>query len=414
MRNAALAIESTSRRILMRQMYFDGSYDMHKRWKDEAARAKRTFRQAARESEPWGRRPRPPRGPFDWDEPEEQTGSEPPAGEAMIDPKERALRDAERTADRKVALYRDIAVAVAIVAPLLWFLTPIGVIALIIFGIRLGKRYFSLMVAPELRKKFVEEEIAKRVDESVTRQRRDMQGRHARSLEQLSASIAHEIRNPVTAAKSLVQQMGEEPAAPENVQYARVALEELERVEKSISHLLRYARDEELQIAEIRLNEVIDSAVESFRDRAARKGIEITQQIDGQSELRADGEKLRRVVINLVGNAMDALEESQVENPRILVSSGENLAGNEVWLRVRDNGPGMDEETQAKLFNPFYTSKSGGTGLGLAITRKIVEAHGGEIEIVSDPGKGAQFIVTFAKRPAKRPPEAEAQEGELR
>jgi ribosomal-protein-alanine N-acetyltransferase len=164
----------------------------------------------------------------------------------MIDPKQRALRDAERAADRKVALYRDIAVAVAIVAPLLWFLTPIGVIALIIFGIRLGKRYFSLMVAPELRKKFVEEEVAKRVDESVTRQRRDMQGRHARSLEQLSASIAHEIRNPITAAKSLVQQMGEEPAAAENVQYARVALEELERVEKSISHLWAMISDKVL------------------------------------------------------------------------------------------------------------------------------------------------------------------------
>ena len=401
----------------MRRIYFDGSHDMSRRWKEEAARAKRDFRQAAKQSGPrFGRRHAPspgPRGPFDWDEPEEPFRHEPPASDGMIDPKQRALRDAERAADRKVALYRDIAVAVAIVAPLLWFLTPIGVIALIIFGIRLGKRYFSLMVAPELRKKFVEEEVAKRVDESVTRQRRDMQGRHARSLEQLSASIAHEIRNPITAAKSLVQQMGEEPAAAENVQYARVALEELERVEKSISHLLRYARDEELQMGDIHLNEVIDSAVESFRDRAARKGIEIALQIDGQSEMRGDGEKLRRVVINLVGNALDALEEGKVQNPRILVSSGENLAGDEVWLRVRDNGPGIDSEAQARVFNPFYTSKSGGTGLGLAITRKIVEAHGGEIEIASEPGKGAQFIVPFSKRPAQRPPETEAQEGEL-
>jgi signal transduction histidine kinase len=396
-------------------MYFDGSYDMRKRWKDEAARAKRAFRKASRESgPPWGRGHRPPHcGPFDWDQDEEPGRSEPPATDAMIDPEERARRDAERAADQKVALYRDIAVAIAIVAPLLWFITPIGVIALFIFGIRLVKRYFSLMVAPELRKKFVEEEIEKRVDESVTRQRRDMQGRHARSLEQLSASIApHEIRNPITAAKSLVQQMGEEPAATENVQYARVALEELERVEKSISHLLRYARDEELQLGEIRLSEVIDSALESFRDRAGRKGIEMAQQIDGQGEMRGDSEKLRRVVINLVANAMDALEEAKVGSPRILVSSGENLAGSEVWLRVRDNGPGIDSEAQARLFNPFYTSKSGGTGLGLAITRKIVEAHGGEIEIVSEPNKGAQFIVTFPKQAPVKSESAEAQEGE--
>jgi signal transduction histidine kinase len=110
-----------------------------------------------------------------------------------------------------------------------------------------------------------------------------------------------------------------------------------------------------------------------------------------------DPEKLRRVVLNLVGNSIDALEENRAEHPRIEISVGDNLAGSEVWLKVRDNGPGMDDETQQKVFRPFYTSKANGTGLGLAISRKLVDAHGGTIEIDSSPGKGCEFVLTFPK-----------------
>src|SRR5262249_57733345 len=89
----------------------------------------------------------------------------------------------------------------------------------------------------------------RRVRATLDGGRRALEGRHARSLEELSASIAHEIRNPITAAKSLVQQMEEDPRGAENVEYARVALAELERVERSVSHLLRFARGEETQLA---------------------------------------------------------------------------------------------------------------------------------------------------------------------
>ncbi len=76
---------------------------------------------------------------------------------------------------------------------------------------------------------------------------------------------------------------------------------------------------------------------------------------------------------------------------------GENLAGTEVWVRVKDNGPGIDAEAQRKLFSPFHTSKAGGTGLGLAICRKLVDAHGGSIEVSSAPGSGAEFLLIFPK-----------------
>jgi two-component system NtrC family sensor kinase len=191
--------------------------------------------------------------------------------------------------------------------------------------------------------------------------------------------------------------MGEDPTSAENVEYASVALGELERVERSISHLLRYARDEDIRIEEVHLAEVVTDAVGALRDRIEKARIEVVPALDSVGAMDGDPEKLRRVVLNLVGNAIDALEETRNENPRIEISLGDNLAGSEVWLKIRDNGPGMDEETQEKVFRPFYTSKANGTGLGLAISRKLVDAHGGTIEIDSKPGKGCEFVLTFPK-----------------
>ena len=78
---------------------------------------------------------------------------------------------------------------------------------------------------------------------------------------------------------------------------------------------------------------------------------------------------------------------------------GENLAGSEVWVRVRDNGAGMDPETRDQALNPFVTSKPSGTGLGLAIVKKIVDSHDGSIEIETSEGRGTEFILTFPKKP---------------
>ncbi len=274
-----------------------------------------------------------------------------------------------------------------------------AMVVMLAWGIGLAAHGFFAVLAPVLREKWTQEDLVRRAP-AVTEQRRQLEGRHARSLEQLSASIAHEIRNPITAARSLVAQMGEDPSSAENVEYARVALEELDRVERSISHLLRFARDEETSMRDVSLGELVDSAFDTFRDRIAKNGITVTRAIDERGPVRADPEKLRRVVINLIGNALDALESSGKKDPHVDIGAGENLAGTEVWLRVRDNGPGIAPEMVEKLFTPFQTSKPSGTGLGLAISRKLVEAHGGTLEARTNAGGGAELTVTVPKRGA--------------
>ena len=320
------------------------------------------------------------------------------AEDLLLTPEERAYRRAQLLAEEKTEVTSQLIWLAVIGVPLLIISFPIFLIVLIFWGSKPLKRGWRMFIEPKLRDLFVEREVEKEVHAQLSRERQALEGRHARSMQQLSASIAHEIRNPITAAKSLVQQMEEDPTSRENVEYARVALEELQRVERSVSHLLRFARDEELGISDVQLSEVVDSALETFGDRFDRSGIELVRSVEGACQMRGDPEQLRRVVINLVGNAIDAVEDAEVEGPVVRVSVGENLAGTDVWLRVKDNGPGIEADAREHLFSPFYTSKSDGTGLGLPICKKLVEAHHGTIELISEAGAGTEFLLTFPKK----------------
>ena len=315
-----------------------------------------------------------------------------------LSPEERALREARQRANRKIGFLAH-AVPYAVVCSFLLVVAGFRAATVVAasWGIGLALHYFFALVAPDLRQRFLEQEVRQRVHAGVRAERRTLAGRHAQHLEELAAGVAHEIRNPITAAKSLVQQMGEDPAATDNMEYAQVALQELERVERSVSHLLRFARDEELALAELRLRAIVDSAVEALRERMAATDVRLERDLDGAGPVRGDGEKLRRVVLNLLGNALDAFAESGTAKPRLEIHAGENLAGTEVWLRVRDNGPGIPAERLARIWSPFYTSKSEGTGLGLPLSKKIVEAHGGGLEVHSVADTGTEFVITLPK-----------------
>lgn len=319
--------------------------------------------------------------------------AQPPLSPEMV-----AYQEAQESVDRRVSFFRHLTVWFGV---FVFFLFTAGFepafIIGTIWGVFLAVKGYNALVAPRLQKQWMQEEVDWRLS-SMRLERRQLQGRHARSIEELSASIAHEIRNPITAAKSLVQQMGEDPGSGENIEYARVAVEELDRVERSISHLLRYAREEEVAPERVNLLDVVDSAVETFRDRIETRGVRIDLDVDADCVLMADSDKLRRVVINLVSNALEALSEMAPQHDAIIaLRGGKNLAGDEVWLKVKDNGPGIEPAKAEKIFSPFYTSKADGTGLGLAITKKLIEAHGGTISLRSAPGEGTEFEVVFRK-----------------
>ncbi|HET6337056.1 MAG TPA: ATP-binding protein [Polyangiales bacterium] len=270
----------------------------------------------------------------------------------------------------------------------------VALIVSLAWGIGLAVHGFFVLVAPVLRSRWEGKPVEApplaaapaRFDES-----------RARSLEELSAAIAHEIRNPITAAKSLLQQIVEDPTSADTAKHSQIALHELDRVEHSIAHLLRYAREVSFNPTTVDVRDLIENSIDLFRDRAAREHVRFVREWEDLPIIQADGEQLRQVLSNLIGNALDALATSQTVDPMIELSGGLNLAGTEVWIRVRDNGPGVPADVANKLFRPFFTTKARGTGLGLSLSRKFVERHGGTIELTAAAGSGAAFVVSLPR-----------------
>jgi len=265
-----------------------------------------------------------------------------------------------------------------------WFLWPaLG------WGIGLFAHYMAVFGSRTLKEKYFYPAVEREVRRETANVRTEKQA----SIDELSATIAHEIRNPIAAAKSLVQQMGEDPRSVENVQYAQVALEELDRVEKSISHLLRYAKEEDLEFAPTNLASVVDAALTEMRAKLDAAQVAVARNYIGGPTIVGDAGKLRQVFANIIDNAIDAL--APVEHERRVDLFIENGIPNRARVRIRDNGIGIPKEKMDRIFNPFFTTKEKGTGLGMAISKKIVEAHEGAIDVLSEPQRGTEFIVTL-------------------
>src|SRR5205814_966729 len=188
------------------------------------------------------------------------------------------------------------------------------------------------------------------------------------AIGELAARIAHEIRNPVTAARSLAQQLAREPDSPFAVEH-RLILGELERVERQVAALLRFARREDLRFEPVDLGELARATLEAFRPRLEASGVTLELELADGVAARADREKLRQVLINLLENALDAMT-AEAGGPRTLsvaVGNGHGAAA----LEVRDSGPGVPAEVLPHLGEPFFSTKPSGTGLGLAMARDL-------------------------------------------
>ena len=206
------------------------------------------------------------------------------------------------------------------------------------------------------------------------------------AIGELAARFAHEIRNPVTAARSLAQQLARDPASPLNAEHAGIILEELERVERQVRDLLRFARREELTLEPVDLGVLVRATARDLEPRLTAGGITVELDTTVDVVARADREKLRRVIVNLIENAMDALGNGRAEKHLALVVARD---AESAVVRVADDGPGIPPEAQARIFDPFVSLKPSGTGLGLAIAKRTVDAHGGVISVASRPGSTA-------------------------
>jgi signal transduction histidine kinase len=279
--------------------------------------------------------------------------------------------------------------------PYPWFLWPaLG------WGFGLVSHFAAVYGWDVIRQRVFDPAIAREVQREVTKEKEVMATEKQASLDELTASFAHEIRNPIAAAKSLVQQMGEDPTSQENVEYAKVALDELQRVERSVSHLLKYAKEEDYNFDNVNLASVLDAALTQMRSKLETKKVSVSRNYIGGPTIRADADKLRQVFTNVIDNAIDAMENNAGERHLDLaIRSG---VPGMATVAVRDNGCGIPEDKLSKIFNPFYTTKQSGTGLGMGIAKKVVDSHRGRIDVLSKVGEGTEFLISIPLADAAR------------
>ncbi len=297
-----------------------------------------------------------------------------------------------RRAGHRIAFLGHFVVYATTILLLLALSLTAAVIVALAWGIALATHGFFGVVAPVLRERWIAAELSQVVPVVRTLERRASEGRHAHDVGRLAASLAHEIRNPVAAAKSLVQQIAEDPTSPDAKEYARVAGAELDRVEAAIAHLLRFAREEPLQPTALDLERLLASCVEAAGERTA--GVTVTTDVT-PAVFEADEDKVRRAVVNLLTNAADAVRALPDARRTIVVEAGPSLDAKSVWIRVADEGPGIDPALRDRVFDPWVTGKDDGTGLGLPIARKLCEAHGGTLEIERSSGTGTAMLITL-------------------
>ena len=217
-------------------------------------------------------------------------------------------------------------------------------------------------------------------------------------LGQLTATIAHEIRNPLgsirTSSFVLERQLKD---GPEN------ALKPLARIKKGvdrcdviITELLDFARTKALDLVPVNLDDWIQQTIQEHKGEAIQAVVVETDLGLRGAEVTFDPSRMDRALVNMMSNAVEAMVgkgghdiENPTMNPKIIIATKRTDRG--IEISVTDNGPGIKDEDLQKIFDPLFTTKSFGVGLGLSAVKKIFEQHGGSLEVSTAPGQGATF-----------------------
>lgn len=206
----------------------------------------------------------------------------------------------------------------------------------------------------------------------------------------LAAGVAHEIRNPLSSLKGFAtyfrQRYG---SVPDDVKMADIMIREVDRLNRVITELLEFSRPMALKKEETDAAGLVRRALDTIERQAAEKGIAVRAELPpGLAAVPIDADRVTQVLLNLFLNALAAMERGGVLSVGLALQEGRTLR-----ITVGDSGAGIRREDLGRVFDPYFTTKASGTGLGLAVVHRIVEAHGGEIRLESEPGKGTTFTV---------------------
>lgn len=239
--------------------------------------------------------------------------------------------------------------------------------------------------------------------EALERQRLEEEirrGERLTALGQLSAGLAHEIRNPLGIIRVTAQLLARERSEDQAVtEYCRVLQEETNRLNRLLTDFLNFARPKDPNRQVIRLDELLQEGSDTVKPLLEEAGVTIEPRITDVegTTVEVDRDQMKQVILNLLINALEAQQECKDQGGRIVI---EGIRSEEwVGFAIIDQGPGISAEVIADIFNPFYTTKEKGTGLGLSIVHRILQQHRGRITLtnVSSGGVRAEVLLPIAE-----------------
>ncbi|WLR54115.1 ATP-binding protein [Mesobacillus subterraneus] len=208
------------------------------------------------------------------------------------------------------------------------------------------------------------------------------------TLGELAASIAHEIRNPLTVVKGFLQMMHKQEKG-DNYYYLSLVLTELDRAESIINDYLNFAKPQFEKLEDAELAEIITEVTLLLEAFAAKEGVQVNVKLEWGVYVKTDRNQLKQALVNIIKNGIEATDEGG----EVIIS--QDGAGNESYVVISDTGKGMDSSQIARLGTLFYTTKDKGTGLGTSVSIKIIEAMGGTISFNSELGIGTKVEISL-------------------
>lgn len=211
-------------------------------------------------------------------------------------------------------------------------------------------------------------------------------------LGQLSAGLAHELRNPLSAISGAVEVIKEDISpTPEHERLIGMATREIEKLNLLVEDFLILTMPIQKNKSSIDLGEIVSSTVDSFVKTIRRPNIEIVNEVGREIYINAHSYRLKQAVWNILMNSIDAMPGGG----KVTLST--ELHEGKVLLKFTDTGWGIEDRVKSRMFDPFFTTKEVGTGLGLAIVQKVIEGYNGEVNVDSTPGEGSTFTITLPR-----------------
>jgi len=223
-------------------------------------------------------------------------------------------------------------------------------------------------------------------------QDRLIQSEKLAALGEMSASIAHEIKNPLTVIGGFASRLVRKQGEGDESRYARIIRDEARRLEKILGEVLDFSREMSPNFQLYDLNAICEETLLMYEDDLKEKGISFRLELAPETcNVMMDPQQIKQAIINIISNSEQAMENSG--GKELTVKTSLDKGAGQAVVAISDTGGGIPADQLDNVFNPFFTTKVKGTGLGLAITNKIIKNHGGEIQVINKEKIGATFIL---------------------